>query len=175
MTKLDTMNLKGNEYAKVPTRLKKFREDCPNGLIKTVPKFLDDGQIMFTAEVFRDQSDPNSAKATGHSLGKNDGNKAFEKLETIAVGRALALLGYLISGEVASSEEMEEFLAHKEEKKQNAVMLAIEALEDAKTIDELRDIYMGLGGLIGEQSVIDAKNRCKRELSAKQKEKVAAK
>jgi len=37
-------------------------------------------------------------------------NKDFEKQETIAVGRALAFAGFLSDGEVASYEEMEDFI-----------------------------------------------------------------
>lgn len=165
MTKVNTINLKGNDYATVAERLKKFREECPNGLIATTPNIQDDGQIMFTARVLKDKSNEASGEATGHSLGKNTSDKAFEKLETIAVGRALALLGYLASGEVASSEEMEEFMAHKQEQRLNAITLAVEAIEDAKTIDELKEVFVGLGSLIGDAAVIAAKDKRKAELS----------
>lgn len=165
MNKVKTMQLQGNEYAKVPERLKAFRQDCPNGLVETTPTIQEDGQIMFTARVVKDKSKPESAEATGHSLGKNNGNKAFEKLETVAVGRALALLGYLISGEIASSEEMEEFLAHKEEQRTNAITLAIESIEDANTIEELKKVFVGLGNLIGDEEVMAAKDKRKSELS----------
>ena len=114
--KVKTMDIKGNEYAKVAERVKQFREDCPNGLIETKPEIREDGQIMFSVRILKDKSDTNSAEGTGHSLGKAVGDKAFEKLETIAVGRALAMLGYMSSGEIASSEEMEEFNAYKNEK-----------------------------------------------------------
>lgn len=164
MNKVATMSLQGNEYAKVAERLKAFREACPNGLIDTKPALQDDGQILFTARVLKDKSKPESGEATGHALGKNTGNKAFEKLETIAVGRALALLGYLASGEIASSEEMEEFLAHKEQQKHEAVILAIEQLEDAKNINELKEIFMSLGSVMGEPEVIKAKDDRKAEL-----------
>ena len=35
--------------------------------------------------------------------------KSFEKLESIAVGRALAFAGFSADGEIASFEEMEEY------------------------------------------------------------------
>lgn len=165
MNKVATMTLQGNEYAKVAERLKAFREACPNGLIETTPNILDDGQIMFSARVLKDKANPQSGEATGHALGKNTGAKAFEKLETIAVGRALALLGYLASGEIASGEEMEEFLAHKEEQHQNAVLLAKEQLEEAKTLDELKEVFVSLGTLIGDPEVVAVKDRRKAELT----------
>lgn len=109
--KVQTIKLKGNEYATVPQRLKQFRETNPRSVVETKPTINADGSIVFSAKIVKDKKDPNSAEATGHSFGKNAGEKAFEKLETVAVGRALALLGYLNNGQIATSEEMEEFEA----------------------------------------------------------------
>lgn len=143
------------DYAKVPDRLKLFREDCPNGLIETSPEIKEDGTIIFTARILKDKSKPESGEATGHSYGK-PGNavKAFEKLETIAVGRALALLGYLASGEIASSEEMDDFLAYKNQKVADAIGL----LADAEDLDDLKKRFMTLGPLMAEEDVIAAKD-----------------
>lgn len=159
--RVDTMNLKGNEYAKVPDRLKAFREDCPRGSIKTSHEIMEDGQIVFTAYVVKDKSDPSSADATGHSYGKQGEVKAFEKLETVAVGRALALLGYLISGEIASSEEMDEFYRYRDEK----VQTAIDTIEAMATLDELKAYWTTLGTLMSNEEVIKAKDAKKAELS----------
>lgn len=106
---VQTINLKGNEYATVPQRLKQFREDNPRSSVATQPKFNEDGSVVFTAKIVKDKASETSAEATGHSYGKLTGDKAFEKLETIATGRALALLGYLNNGQVATTEEMQEF------------------------------------------------------------------
>lgn len=161
MSRVKTMQLQGNDYAKVADRLKKFREECPNGQIKTEPKFLDDGKILFVATVLKDKSRDESAEATGHALGENKGQKAFEKLETVAIGRALATLGYLMSGEIASTEEMEEFYEYQQEK----VEAAVGQLEAAETLDELRETFMGLGSLMAEKAVIEAKDKRKAALS----------
>lgn len=144
MNKVKTMDLKGKEYAKVPERIKKFREDCPRGKIETVPTFLEDNHVMFKAYIVQDQSDEHSPSGTGHAHGENKNDKAFEKLETIAVGRALAMLGYLASGEVASSEEMKAYEEHKKQKLEEATLAAVEKLEEAKTIEELKKIWIEL-------------------------------
>lgn len=159
--KVKTINLQGKEYAQVADRIKQFREDNPNGLISTEPQFLEDGQIMFTAKVIKDKSKEESAESTGHALGGNKGQKSFEKLETIAIGRALALLGYMASGEIASSEEMEEFYQYKEEK----IDEAIGWINDAENIDELKRVFMSLGNLIAEKRVIEAKDKRKEALN----------
>lgn len=100
------------DYSLVPERLKEMREANPRASIETEPTYNLDGSITFKATIIRDQADEHSARATGNAryteveLKKP---KAFEKLETVSVGRALAMLGYLNDGQVASTEEMEEF------------------------------------------------------------------
>lgn len=153
------------EYAYVADRLKQFREDCPNGLIETTPNIRDDGSMIFTARILKDKNKPESAEATGHAMTKSTNAKAFEKLETQAVGRALALLGYLASGEIASAEEMEEFYEYQETKIQEAV----DALNASITIDELKETFMGLDSLMSENAVIEAKDKRKAALNADSK------
>ena len=143
MTKVKTINLKGKEYATVPARLAAFRKDCPYALIETLPTFMDD-QIMFKARIVKDKRDPDSAEATGHAILEGKGEKVFEKLETISVGRALALLGYAASGEIASGEEMMEYYEYKEQLKGNEIEEAKSKLDSAKNIDELKTIFMSL-------------------------------
>lgn len=120
--KVDTINLRGNEYATVPQRLKAFREANPRASVETKPTLSDGGTLIFEARILTDKSDPSSASATGHSYGEASGDKAFEKLETISVGRALAMLGYLNNGQVATTEEMEEYEEYKEEQYQTAIL-----------------------------------------------------
>ena len=157
--KVDTISLQGKDYAKVAERIKAFREDCPNGLIETTPT-LEDKTVMFKARVLKDKAREESAEATGHAVGENKGQKAFEKLESIAVGRALAMLGYMASGEIASSEEMEEYQEYVEEKKINAIA----KLRECKNLDELKVCYMGLGSLMGDKDIVTTKNELKNNL-----------
>lgn len=110
---VQTIDLKGNKYATVPQRLKEFREQNPRALVETKPTFNEDGTVVFSARIVKDKSDDTSAEATGHAYGKLTGDKAFEKLETVSTGRALALLGYLNNGQVATTEEMDEFNQYK--------------------------------------------------------------
>lgn len=148
MKKVATINLSGKNYAQVKDRIKEFRTDCPNGLIETTPTFTEDG-IMFKARIVKDKNNPASAEATGHSFAtasKNQKEKQFEKQESIAVGRALALLGYASDGEIASSEEMEEFLADKEEKRAEAIMEVTEAIGNCANLEELKTLWSALSG-----------------------------
>lgn len=146
MRKAKTMKVSGGDYAKVAERLRLFREDCPHGLIET-SIVSNDEQVIFKARVVKDKSDPSSAEATGHAVGSVKGIKAYEKQESIAVGRALALLGYLASGEIASSEEMEEFedfKRNKELEKQDRINSNRGMMKEMKTLNELKAFYTSL-------------------------------
>lgn len=164
MKKSATIDLKGKEYATVPTRIKEFREACPNGLIETNPEIREDGQVVFTARILKDKANTASGEATGHSIGKLVGDKAFEKLETIAIGRALAILGYMASGEIASSEEMENYLKYQEDLKTEARLEALDKLNSCTSLDELQTIWKSLGTIIKDKEVENRKNELKETL-----------
>ena len=107
--KLNTIKVSGGgEYAKVAERLKEFHKTYKNGKIETSYN-LTEAMICFKTIITPDVEKPERF-FTGHSLGKIAGVKAFEKLETISAGRALAFLGLLADGEIASADEMEEYI-----------------------------------------------------------------
>lgn len=137
MNKVQTINLKGNDYATVPQRLLQFRSANPRAIVETRPTFQENDTLVFSAKIVQDKADPNSAEATGHSYGKYSDAKAFEKLETVATGRALALLGYLNNGQIATTEEMEEFEAYQFER-------VVAEIEAAETREEFQAILSKL-------------------------------
>lgn len=148
----------GADYAKVSDRLKVFRAENPRALIETTPLPQESGMMMFKARIVKDKADEFSAESTGHALQTKTGTKDFEKLETIAVGRALALLGYAVDGEIASSEEMEEFENYKQTQKEVMLFDMAEKISEIKTIEELRVVYKETRGLGKEvDAMIDAK------------------
>lgn len=179
MNKVKTMQLNGrSEYAKVADRLKLFREENPRGKQESSYEVISDGSLVFTVWLWKSKDDlmelmksgitdkdtlRSSADANGTAQGKIDAKKEkdFEKLESIALGRALANLGYLASGEIASSEEMARFLEYQDEKKQDAIAM----LKSAKTIAELKELFMSLGSLISDKDVVVAKDKRKAELN----------
>lgn len=174
-----TMQLSGNDYAKVAERIKLFREDWKDGKIETDHTTNEDGSVEYSAWIWKDKSDlielmkagitdketlRSSADADGNSKGEvGKKQKDFEKLQTIAIGRALANLGYLGSGDVASFEEMEEFGRYKEEQKAEAVKQAILTLEQAKTEEELKAAFIATN-MMSNPTVVAAKNECKAKL-----------
>ena len=160
--KSKTIDLKGKEYSQVKERLKMFREDCPFGLIETKPEVSGDKMIFYT-RILKDKRDKNSAEATGHSMGDLKANKDFEKLETISVGRALALLGYAQDGEIASSEEMEEFNKYKEEKLQKELQESKTRLENCKSLKEVQEVWVSLGANL-QKGLNEVKEQLKLKL-----------
>lgn len=167
MRKVATMNVSGGEYAKVAVRLREFRTDNPRASIKTSHTINADGSVTFETYILKDKADEFSADSTGsatYSVEEMKKPKAFEKLETISVGRALSMMGYLNNGEIASSEEMEEFEHYKKRRAEEARLMAIESLESAKSLDELKSAFLSLGELMRDQEVVAAKDKRKAEL-----------
>ena len=150
MSRATTIKIGGGaEYAKVAERLRIFREACPNGLIET--EIIPDGErVIFKARILKDKSDPNSAESTGHAVGSTTGTKAFEKQESIAIGRALAVLGYLASGEIASSDEMEQFHEWQDDQAKEH----IEKIQSCKTMDELKVAWRAIGNTSNKKLVL---------------------
>lgn len=141
--KLNTIKVSGGgEYAKVAERLKEFHKTYKNGKIETSYN-LTEAMICFKTIITPDVEKPERF-FTGHSLGKIAGVKAFEKLETISVGRSLAFLGLLADGEIASADEMEEYIEETNEKEAERLK-TIEELkkvaDEITSIEELREFY----------------------------------
>ncbi|KUK98281.1 MAG: hypothetical protein XE08_0614 [Parcubacteria bacterium 32_520] len=140
--KINTINISGSEYAKVSERLKEFHKTYKSGRIETSYN-LTESMICFKTIITPDTTNPDRF-FTGHSLGKLTGTKAFEKLETISVGRALAFLGLLADGEIASYEEMSEYVIEEGEKsaeKFEKIEKLKKEADKIKDIDELRKFY----------------------------------
>ena len=86
------MKLKGKDYLQVAWRLVWFREDHPDWPLDTNPIEHDDEHAKFKCVICNENGVQISS---GHgSESKKDFADFFEKAETKAVGRALAMLGY---------------------------------------------------------------------------------
>lgn len=172
----------GIDYAKVADRIKIFWEENPNGKIDTEREDISENKVRFIARIWRDSkvildlatigTDINIVKLTANATASADaakkGDKENEKLETVAVGRALAMLGYLASGEVASREEMEQFEAYKADLFKDEINKTIEEMKKAKTIDELRRLYVSLSAeLRTNQEILNVKDKLKKKLTEK--------
>jgi len=133
--KASTVQLQGGvEYAKVSTRLIEFHEDNPECSIETDIQFQsgENTWVVVTATVTCPRG-----KFVAHSMDTFKGKQKFlEKLETVAVGRALAFAGYMASGEIASFEEIDNYYASVErESNKNAALDQI-GIDFAKSISK---------------------------------------
>lgn len=86
------MNLKGKDYLQVMWRLVWFREDKPLWSIETEPVQLTDTGARFRATI-KDENGRIVQTGYGSETARDFGD-FYEKAETKAVGRALAMLGY---------------------------------------------------------------------------------
>lgn len=161
------------DHAKVKDRLKAFWEENPTGKIETSSSMMSEN-VVFKTFILTDKSNPASREATGHALGRlktdNRGNlieKEYEKLETLSVGRALALLGYATDGEVASLEEMEDYIKYKKEMAQREVEEWQSKLEGAKTAVELKSVWISIPAHI-KKPLEEIKNNLKAKYEKKE-------
>lgn len=105
---MKTIKLQWKNYAQVKDRIAEAHKTNEKLSITTDVECFDKEKLsfLFTAKVENEKW-----QFTGHALQSIKNKKDFEKWETIAVGRALALAGYLSDGEVASYEEVEDFIS----------------------------------------------------------------
>ena len=101
---MKTINLKGKQYCQVVERLKAFRESYPNWSILT-EYAINDQRAVFTAKILDENG---RVVSMGHGMKNVNAEFNLEKVETRAVGRALAFLGLGVDGSIASAEEVME-------------------------------------------------------------------
>ena len=148
------------DYAKVTDRLEAFRVNHPNSKILTSYK-NENNKTVFKAFLWRDKTElvqslvngvskeliylTADAEATAQKTITND--KDFEKLETMAIGRALSNLGYSSTGTIAESM-VSELDKYKDELYQDSVDSTIDGLQNCKTLDELKSNYQALNPVL---------------------------
>jgi hypothetical protein len=97
-----------DSYVGVHTRVEKFRLDHPTARLTTV--VVKDEPLTVRCEIYLDGNDsgvPTSSGMADESGGMGGrGNSTLEKVETAAVGRALAFLGYEVKEGIASREDV---------------------------------------------------------------------
>ena len=101
-------NLKDADYSKISSRVKAFCSTFETAQILTEIVKDELGHVIFKAHAVVD----GTIKGTGHAdevEGSNNTNNSshYEVCETIAVGRALAFIGYSEADSLASYEEIE--------------------------------------------------------------------
>lgn len=168
------------DYAKVTDRLEAFRANHPNSKILTSYK-NENNRVVFKAFLWRDKTEviqsltngiskeliylTADAEATAQKTITSD--KDFEKLETMAIGRALSNLGYSSTGKIAESM-VSELDQYKDELYQDSVDSVIDRLQNCKTLDELKSNYQALNPVLRIDKTIKViTEEIKKKLNAK--------
>ena len=126
MEQLETVKVAGGaDYAMVVTRIHSFVQQHANGQILTEIVKDEDGVVVFRAHAVID----GIIRGTGHAMereGSNNINKTshYECAETSVIGRALAMIGYMPSGAIASYEEVENAKLQQSKIKEHELTLA---------------------------------------------------
>ena len=109
---IKTIKLQGKDYTQVHERIRYFRteNEYKNWGITTSIEKMGDNSVLFKATIVNAED---KVMEVGHSMGGYKGDKALEKTETVAVGRALSLLAIGVDGGIASLDEMVAFLNKK--------------------------------------------------------------
>ena len=104
---MKTISLQGKQYAQVKDRIAEAHKNNEKLSIMTTVDCFDKEKLtfLFTAVVSNEKWE-----FSWHAMQSIKAKKDFEKWETIAVGRALALAWFLADWEVASYEEIEDFI-----------------------------------------------------------------
>lgn len=154
--KLNTLNIKGKDYAPVTERVKAFREICPTGTISTEIVSIGDGVVVMKATI----ADGDLILSTGMAYEKEQSsyiNKTsyIENCETSAVGRALGFCGIGIDASMASMEEVANAMMQQEalksvkigkvrasalEMQLTAANVNVEQLKKQKGVEDLADL-----------------------------------
>lgn len=100
---INTIELKGKQYAEVKERVIAFRRVHPLGQIITEPTFTDN-YIIFEAIAFDGEG---KMLSKGHAREYLKTEYAMEKAESSAIGRCLGFCGYGITTSIASAEDIE--------------------------------------------------------------------
>lgn len=120
-TKINTINIKGKEYATVDSRVQFFREKYTNWSIETDFVVLDlDKGVCVCRAVVKDENGKIMSDGYAHEWQSKPGsmvNKTsyIENAQTSAVGRALGFIGIGINGMgIASAEEVSIAIEHQQ-------------------------------------------------------------
>jgi len=108
MVQIKTINLKGKAYAQVGDRVNAFHQTYKNGSIRTDLNITGNTAIIKATVIPDVENEKRYFQGSALSVSLNK-EKGLEKLETTAIGRALAMAGFATDGQIASYEEIERF------------------------------------------------------------------
>ena len=147
--RIQTVDIKGKDYAPVHERVKAFREIYPEGFISTEILSNIDGVCIIRATAgYYDETGIKRQLGSGiacEKLGSSNINRTshVENCETSAIGRCLGSMGIGINVAYASADEVESAISQEEKKTKSSGGIVFLASEDEK--NKVRKMCKGLG------------------------------
>ena len=129
---INTIDVKGKQYAEVPQRIKAFRKLFPNGSIETEIVTLDEKRVVMKCTI---KDENGKVLATAHAY-ENEGSSFINKTSfienccTSCTGRALGYLGIGIDTSVASYEEVANAMENQKKIDETKIQALEKALEN---------------------------------------------
>jgi len=175
--KLKTSDIKGKSYVEVNERIRAFRSlEQYKGYILDSDIISHENGVIIIKAFIKDANDRVVATGTAYEKeGSSFINKTsyIENCETSAWGRALGNLGIGVDTSIATYEEVANAVENQKEKPKKVkpvpivtededVSKEIEMIKQAKTMDDLKAIFVGLPtNLKNNQAIVDAKDEMK--------------
>tara|TARA_R110002050_G_scaffold297579_1_gene459208 strand:+ start:527 stop:1171 length:645 start_codon:yes stop_codon:yes gene_type:complete len=124
------------KYLTVPYRIKFVRDYFGERMsIQTTSSELSNGSHKFKAFIYLDDK----LVSVGESKQMKNSDKEFEKQQTVSIGRGLSILGFF-GDELATAEEMEQFLKPATTQKKPAVLESNKEQLSDGWISQLRNV-----------------------------------
>lgn len=163
------MEIHGNGYEAVPSRIKRFRHDHPYGCVETlVAPISGDDRVMAVTKVWSDPAMTCNERvllATGTAVEERsdrgvNSTSCEENAETSSVGRALGIAGYDAANSVATAEEVGAAIAKQDAKPAAKRKAATKKASATPTTNQEED---GGGRLSGTFTVNEVIPKLKRD------------
>ena len=124
------------DYVGVHTRVENFHKDHDNDM--SIDTHF---ELQWEVAIFKAEVKTKKWTFTWSSFWKLWKEKAFEKLETVAVGRALAFAWYEVKNWIASREEVENFEKISQKVNKKELIEYIEEIREEKDINHIETLY----------------------------------
>lgn len=148
------MSFLPKDYVKVVTRLQEYHAEHTDKMDIDTTFNIQWDFVSFKAVVITKKW-----RFTGSSFWRTNKDKSFEKLETVAVGRALAFAWYSATDDIASKEEMDKY--NEDTKMDTKFWDIIDSMEIEDDIEHLKILFEQWKELCTTDKMLDVLTMCK--------------
>jgi len=152
------IDIKGKQYVQVADRILYFNDAYKDGCIVTEMVRYENKHIIMHAKAYPEGLEGRFFSGYAQEIeGEGYINKtsALENAETSAVGRALAMMGIGVIDSIASIDEINKATNRTKQPVADAVLMKI---GEAKTTEQLHEVWKSLSGELQDQYAETFKN-----------------